>query len=75
MAKLVGSATKNVIEKVKIACQKSGWFTDDHFVVVNKMVMLSSEGVREVTDMVLSRYVCCLIAQSVVRVRSLLYLL
>ncbi len=53
-----------VIEKAKIACQKSGRSSDDHFVEANKMVVIGSEGVREVADMVLSRYACYLIAQN-----------
>lgn len=54
----------NVIEKAKIACQNSGRSLDDHFVEVNKMVLIGSEGSREITDMVLSRYACYLIAQN-----------
>ncbi len=53
-----------VIEKAKIACQNSGRPADDHFVEVNKMVVIGSEGVREITDIVLSRYACYLIAQN-----------
>ncbi len=54
----------NVIEKAKIACQKSGRITKDHFVEVNKMVTIGSEVSREITDIVLSRYACYLIAQN-----------
>ena len=32
----------NVIDKAKIACQKSGRPSKDHFVEVNKMVMIDS---------------------------------
>lgn len=53
-----------VIEKAKIACQNSGRSSDDHFVEVNKMVVIGSEGVREIMDIVLSRYACYLIAQN-----------
>jgi DNA-damage-inducible protein D len=53
-----------VIEKAKIACQNSGRSIDDHFVGVNKMVMIGSEGTREISDLVLSRYACYLIAQN-----------
>src|SRR5580700_10087688 len=53
-----------VIEKAKIACQNSGRSFDDHFVEVNKMVVIGSEGVREITDVILSRYACYLIAQN-----------
>jgi DNA-damage-inducible protein D len=54
----------NVIEKAKIACQKSGRNVGDHFVDVNKMVLVGSESAREVPDMILSRYACYLIAQN-----------
>src|SRR5271154_5925831 len=53
-----------VIEKAKIACQNSRRSADDHFVEVNKMVVIGSEGVREIPDIVLSRYACYLIAQN-----------
>lgn len=53
-----------VIEKAKIACQNSERPASDHFVEVNKMVVIGSEGVREITDIVLSRYACYLIAQN-----------
>ena len=53
-----------VIEKAKIACQNSGRSADDHFVEVNKMVMIGSEGAREISDLALSRYACYLIAQN-----------
>lgn len=53
-----------VIEKAKVACQNSGRSADDHFVEVNKMVMIGSEGTREISDWALSRYACYLIAQN-----------
>src|SRR4029078_11170348 len=53
-----------VIEKAKIACQNSGRPADDHFIEVNKMVAIGSEGAREITDIVLSRYACYLTAQN-----------
>ena len=54
----------NVIEKAKVACQKSGQNVKDHFVEVNKMVLVGSGGTREVPDIILSRYACYLIAQN-----------
>ena len=53
-----------VIEKAKTACQNSGRSADDHFVEVNKMVLIGSEGTREISDLALSRYACYLIAQN-----------
>jgi DNA-damage-inducible protein D len=53
-----------VIEKAKTACQNSGRSPENHFVEVNKMVMIGSEGLREISDTVLSRYACYLIAQN-----------
>ena len=53
-----------VIEKAKIACQKSGQNVSDHFVDVNKMVKLGSDSEREIDDIMLTRYACYLIAQN-----------
>lgn len=54
----------NVIEKAKNACQKSGHLLADHFADVRKMVLLGSGSSREVSDMMLTRYACYLIAQN-----------
>lgn len=54
----------NVIEKAKISCQKSGHLERDHFVEVNKMVLAGSGSSREISDFILSRYACYLIAQN-----------
>lgn len=54
----------NVIDKAKMSCQKSGQLSKNHFVDVNKMVIVGSEGFREVSDIALSRYACYLIAQN-----------
>jgi len=53
-----------VIEKAKNTCQNSGRPAEDHFVEVNKMVEIGSEGLREIIDIALSRYACYLIAQN-----------
>ena len=53
-----------VIVKAKIACQKAGQPPDDHFVDVNKMVVIGSETAREINDLALTRYACYLIAQN-----------
>jgi DNA-damage-inducible protein D len=53
-----------VIEKAKIACQKSNQEVLDHFADVSKMVDLGSGSSREIDDIMLSRYACYLIAQN-----------
>jgi DNA-damage-inducible protein D len=54
----------NVIEKAKIACQNSGQPEGNHFGDVTKMVKLGSGSEREISDIMLSRYACYLIAQN-----------
>lgn len=53
-----------VIDKAKIACEKSGQDISDHFVDVNKMVPMPKGGSKPVEDMMLTRYACYLIAQN-----------
>jgi DNA-damage-inducible protein D len=58
-----------VIEKAKIACQKSNQEVLDHFANVSKMVDLGSGLSREIEDIMLSRYACYLIAQNGLLIR------
>ncbi len=55
---------KSVISKAKIACDLSGHKVFDHFADVGKKVDLGSKSQREVSDFMLTRYACYLIAQN-----------
>ena len=51
----------NVIRKAKDACSNVGQNIADHFPDVRKMVELGSGSVREVDDILLTRYACYLV--------------
>ena len=53
-----------VISKAKEACQNVGQEVSDHFIDVNKMVVIGSGAEREVDDILLTRYACYLVAQN-----------
>ncbi len=53
-----------VVEKAKVACANAGQVVEDHFVDVNKTIMLPKNAQREIDDIVLTRYACYLIAQN-----------
>lgn len=53
-----------VIEKAREACKNSGFDVYDHFPDVKKMVQLGSGAIREIEDVMLSRYACYLIIQN-----------
>jgi DNA-damage-inducible protein D len=55
---------ERVIEKAITACETSGYDASDHFLEATKMVPLGSGAEREVSDHMLTRYACYLIAQN-----------
>jgi DNA-damage-inducible protein D len=53
-----------VIEKAKQACESAMGEVSDHFVDVNKMIVLAKGAQRAVDDIALTRYACYLVAQN-----------
>lgn len=53
-----------VIDKAKEACANVGQHVEDHFIGVNKMVVIGSGAERQVDDIMLTRYACYLVAQN-----------
>ena len=53
-----------VIDKSKTACENSNVVVEDHFRDTTKMVNIGSNAERSVTDIMLTRYACYLVAQN-----------
>jgi DNA-damage-inducible protein D len=68
MQKVLGYETwrsfEQVINKGITSCQNSGYNPNDHFAEISKMVPLGSGAERQVSDYMLTRYACYLIAQN-----------
>lgn len=54
----------NVIDKAKVACDKSGEVIHKHFVHMDEMVQIGSGAERPIDTIFLSRYACYLIVQN-----------
>ena len=54
----------NVLVKAKIACERSGHSVSDHFADVGKTIKMPKEAEKTVSDFMLTRYSCYLIAQN-----------
>lgn len=54
----------NAINKAKESCETTGETVSDHFVDINKTIPMPKGASKEVTDFMLTRYACYLIAQN-----------
>ena len=55
---------ENVINKAKESCKTAKQDINNHFVDINKMVQIGSGAEKSITDILLTRYACYLIAQN-----------
>jgi DNA-damage-inducible protein D len=53
-----------VVKKAAHSCENSGESSKNHFVELNKMVVLGSTTSREIKDIHLTRYACYLVMQN-----------
>lgn len=53
-----------VIQKAKDSCKNSWWVLLDHFVDINKVIVAGKWATQNISDIMLSRYACYLIAQN-----------
>ena len=53
-----------VITKSKISCEVTDNAVSDHFVDVNKTIIMPKRATKEIQDIMLTRYACYLIAQN-----------
>jgi DNA-damage-inducible protein D len=54
----------NAVNKAKESCTNAGIDPNYHFAEVNKMINLPKNAIRQVEDIMLTRYACYLIAQN-----------
>jgi len=55
---------ENTINKAKIACENAKQKASDHFVDANKTIPMPKGASKEISDIMLTRYACYLIAQN-----------
>lgn len=53
-----------VIEKAKNACENSDLNPEDHFIEVSRDIVMPKTAVKQIDDLMLTRYACYLIAQN-----------
>lgn len=54
----------NAIDKARESCKTAGFEPADHFVDVNKTIPMPKGATKEISDIMLTRYACYLIAQN-----------